>query len=566
MKTLSGGNQQRVVLAKWMATEPARADSRQPDRRRRHQRQGRHLRASSSGLADAGVAVLMISDEIPEVLYHSHRVLVMRQGRITGDVPAGQTSEAELSDGGQCVTSAPGPLPAQPRVLAARRHPRALRGPLGLADAQFLTLQNLFDLLTSYAFVGHPRARAAGGADRRRHRHLVHGHRDRSPNMWRWRSPLRHGGNWLSRVRASPIGIGIALGADQRGLHPRSCKIPCIIVTIATLNIFYGLLIFVTGGNYIYSLPDWFATGIFWFEYRLRQGQILRAQPADPGARSRLPASPGCCSTAPISAGRSMRWAAIPTRRSGSAFTSSGSTCWSTAIWASMAGVASLVQAQLAQSVAPDRARRQGARRARRRRARRRQPARRRRHGVRHLARARAARHAAERADPAWASPPTGRRSSSGWSSSISVSVDGVVAALRRRGRRGCRRMTSRALRRLASGPLGRFLARRHHRHADPAAPGPVVVFALVDRRAVSSPPAALQSMAFQMPELGILSLAMMLALLSGGLNLSIIATANLCAPDHRLRADPHAARQRGPAPGSAWQVAAIVAGFASPA
>jgi simple sugar transport system permease protein len=38
----------------------------------------------------------------------------------------------------------------------------------------------------------------------------------------------------------------------------------------------------------------------------------------------------------------------------------------------------------------------------------------------------------------------------------------------------------------------------------------------------------ALQSMAFQLPELGILSLAMMVALLSGGLNLSIIATANL--------------------------------------
>lgn len=40
----------------------------------------------------------------------------------------------------------------------------------------------------------------------------------------------------------------------------------------------------------------------------------------------------------------------------------------------------------------------------------------------------------------------------------------------------------------------------------------------------------ALQAMAFQLPELGILSLAMMVALLSGGLNLSIIATANLCA------------------------------------
>ena len=42
--------------------------------------------------------------------------------------------------------------------------------------------------------------------------------------------------------------------------------------------------------------------------------------------------------------------------------------------------------------------------------------------------------------------------------------------------------------------------------------------------------PEALRSMAFQIPELGILSLAMMIALLSGGLNLSIIATANLCA------------------------------------
>ncbi|WP_213953526.1 ABC transporter permease [Variovorax sp. dw_954] len=40
----------------------------------------------------------------------------------------------------------------------------------------------------------------------------------------------------------------------------------------------------------------------------------------------------------------------------------------------------------------------------------------------------------------------------------------------------------------------------------------------------------SLQSMAFQLPELGILSLAMMVTLLSGGLNLSIIATANLCA------------------------------------
>jgi simple sugar transport system permease protein len=38
-------------------------------------------------------------------------------------------------------------------------------------------------------------------------------------------------------------------------------------VSIATLNIFYGLLVFITGGKYIYSLPDWFGDGIYWFEY-----------------------------------------------------------------------------------------------------------------------------------------------------------------------------------------------------------------------------------------------------------------------------------------------------------
>ena len=40
--------------------------------------------------------VLMISDEIPEVLYHSHRVLVMREGRLTTDVAAADTSEDAL--------------------------------------------------------------------------------------------------------------------------------------------------------------------------------------------------------------------------------------------------------------------------------------------------------------------------------------------------------------------------------------------------------------------------------------------------------------------------------------
>ncbi|MEO8668238.1 MAG: ABC transporter permease, partial [Bauldia sp.] len=56
-----------------------------------------------------------------------------------------------------------------------------------------------------------------------------------------------------------------------------------------------------------------------------------------------------------------------------------------------------------------------------------------------------------------------------------------------------------------------------------------IVVFTLVIGENFFST-AALRSMALQMPELGILSLAMMITLLAGGLNLAIIATANLCA------------------------------------
>jgi simple sugar transport system ATP-binding protein len=95
VKTLSGGNQQRVVLAKWMATHPRVLILDSPT-------VGVDISAKDGiygiirGLAEAGVAVLLISDEIPEVLYHSHRVLVMRQGRITRDVRTGQTSEADL--------------------------------------------------------------------------------------------------------------------------------------------------------------------------------------------------------------------------------------------------------------------------------------------------------------------------------------------------------------------------------------------------------------------------------------------------------------------------------------
>jgi len=73
--------------------------------------------------------------------------------------------------------------------------------------------------------------------------------------------------------------------------------------------------------------------------------------------------------------------------------------------------------------------------------------------------------------------------------------------------------------------------------------------------------PATLQSMAYQVPELGILSLAMMITLLAAGLNLSIIATANLCALAMAYVLTHFVPGTSGAA-WVAWQIAALGAGL----
>ena len=83
--TLSGGNQQKVVLAKWLATNPKVLIIDEPTR-------GIDIGTKSevhrmmSELACKGLAILMISSELPEVLGMSDRILVMCEGRITAEL------------------------------------------------------------------------------------------------------------------------------------------------------------------------------------------------------------------------------------------------------------------------------------------------------------------------------------------------------------------------------------------------------------------------------------------------------------------------------------------------
>jgi simple sugar transport system ATP-binding protein len=97
VRTLSGGNQQRVVLAKWMACAPRLLILDSPT-------VGVDIGAKDGiydlvrKLADRGIAVLMISDEVPEVFYHSHRILIMRNGRLMGEYNPLLSSESKVSE------------------------------------------------------------------------------------------------------------------------------------------------------------------------------------------------------------------------------------------------------------------------------------------------------------------------------------------------------------------------------------------------------------------------------------------------------------------------------------
>ncbi len=83
--TLSGGNQQKVVLAKWLATEPSVLIVDEPTRGIDVGTKAEVHRLLSE-LAGQGIAILMISSELPEVLGMADRVLVVHEGRITADL------------------------------------------------------------------------------------------------------------------------------------------------------------------------------------------------------------------------------------------------------------------------------------------------------------------------------------------------------------------------------------------------------------------------------------------------------------------------------------------------
>ena len=95
VSSLSGGNQQKVVLAKWLARRPSLLIVDEPTRGIDVGTKAEVHRLLDE-LAGEGVAILMISSELPEVLRVADRILVMREGRLVAEFDHRVASEETI--------------------------------------------------------------------------------------------------------------------------------------------------------------------------------------------------------------------------------------------------------------------------------------------------------------------------------------------------------------------------------------------------------------------------------------------------------------------------------------
>ena len=119
---LSGGNQQKAILARWLLTDPRILILDEPTR-------GIDIGVKAEfydmigELAAAGRAILLISSELPELLALCDRVLVMSEGRLTADIPRAEATQEAIMH-----AAVPRDRPGGRGVNRARQRPAAPRG------------------------------------------------------------------------------------------------------------------------------------------------------------------------------------------------------------------------------------------------------------------------------------------------------------------------------------------------------------------------------------------------------------------------------------------------------
>ena len=95
VSTFSGGNQQKVVLSKWLAMAPRMIIFDEPTQGVDVQTKA-EVHAMIADLARHGIAIILISSELPELVSMCHRILVLKEGRVTGEFGRSEVSQEQI--------------------------------------------------------------------------------------------------------------------------------------------------------------------------------------------------------------------------------------------------------------------------------------------------------------------------------------------------------------------------------------------------------------------------------------------------------------------------------------
>ncbi len=270
VSSLSGGNQQKVLLAKWLATDPDVLILDEPTR-------GVDVGAKEQihelihEFAEQGGAVLVISSDMPEVLTLADRILVMRQGKVSGEISgADATQEAILelalpveTDSQEKSDKKTRNWISQETVVAALI---LLVGTIAaLVNPSFLSWTNISDILVKIApvlIVGTMMTLV-----------ILAREIDISVGSLMGLCAVVLGIACSSDRMGLPIAVGISMclgvglvGGVVNGLLVSKAKIPSIIVTLGMLTILRGVTELLMGGKWIENMPNGlrqFGTGAF---------------------------------------------------------------------------------------------------------------------------------------------------------------------------------------------------------------------------------------------------------------------------------------------------------------
>ncbi len=288
ISTLSGGNQQKVILTRWLLAEPRVLILDEPTR-------GIDVGAKAEvhrlidELAGNGLAVILISSELPEVMGMSDRILVIRNGRVSKEFQRGQwtedaivsaafpaeTNEAQIPEKAEQYSEErgsatpqenrkkqPSTVSAISKFLLSRE--MLIAGVLFVLAAiltvyshgRFLSWTNLSDILLNVtpvilAAVGMTYVIVAGGID------ISAGSLLAICACLAGFTAKEYGGIWLPLL----VGIGAGLvGGAMNGLLSIAGRLHPILVTLGTMSLFRGIFLKLMGGKWIHGLPESFTS------------------------------------------------------------------------------------------------------------------------------------------------------------------------------------------------------------------------------------------------------------------------------------------------------------------